>query len=435
MKTSTILVGMTITLLLLALPAGAADYTLGVFGNANGDDTIDMVDVTYTERIIMELNDETQFADAKYDGEVDILDVTQIELIILGREKELTFLDGFGEVMTVTKPVERIVSVWCTNNELLKVLDATDKIVGIDAGMTGKSTTLFPEISALPDCGGWYAPNFEAILSQHPDMYIPWLIATDEPPESGYGIYGIARKRFLEEKLMSVPVLCIDNSEYRTGEYFIEELKRLGYILDRREEAKKFTEFYNKCMDPVVEQTEGLTDDEKPSVWITSLFFSGGAVTSSPYVYTAFDPVDLAGARNIAADIPSDVQVDLEWVIDQDPKYIFIQIWAAGNCKSPYAPDYSISVVEEQANIVLNCPELSEVDAVKNKRVYVVQYSHFSKGTSRCLCVAYMAKLFHPGLFEDLKPHALHQEYVDQFLGIDVSVESANFLYSPLEES
>ena len=431
MKTSTTLVGMTIILLLLALPAGAADYTLGVFGNANGDDTIDMVDVTYTERIIMELNEETQLADAKYDGEVDILDVTQIELIILGREKEMTLLDGFGEATTVTKPVERIVSVWCTNNELLKVLDATDKIVGIDAGMTGKSTTLFPDISALPDCGGWHAPNFEAILSQYPDMYLPWLITTDDAEST----YGIARKRFLEEKLLSVPVLCIDNSEYRTGEYFIEELKRLGYILDRREEAKKFTEFYKKCMDPVVEQTEGLTDDEKPSVWITSLFFSGGEVTSSPYVYTAFDPVDLAGARNIAADIPSDVQVDLEWVIDQNPKYIFIQIWAAGNGKSPYASDYSISVVEEQANTVLNCPELSEVDAVKNKRVYVVQYSHFSKGTSRCLCVAYMAKLFHPGLFEDLKPHALHQEYVDQFLGIDVSVESANFLYSPLEES
>ena len=430
MKISTILFGMTI-MLLLALPASASDYTLEIFGNANEDDTINMQDVTYTELIILEYKDATKLADGKYDDKINMQDVTQIELIILGREKELTFVDGFGEAVTIRKPVERIVSVWCTNNELLKVLGATDKIVGIDAGMTGKSTTLFPEISALPDCGGWYAPNFEAILSQHPDMYIPWLITTDDPESS----YGSTRKRFLEEKLMSVPVLCIDNNEYHTGEYFMEELKRLGYILDRREKSEEFTEFYEECTNQVAEQTEGLTDDKKPRVWVTSLFFSGGEVTSSPYAYSIFDPVDLAGAKNIAEDLPRGTMVDLEWLIEQNPEYIFIQIWAAGNGKSPYAPDYSISVIEEQVNTVLNCPELSHVDAVKNGRVYAVQYSHFSKGTSRCLCVAYLAKLFHSDLFDDMDPHAMHQEYVDRFLGIDVSVEGANFLYPPLEES
>ena len=52
-KTST-LVGITMSLLLLTLPAAASDYTLGIFGNANEDDTINMQDVTYTELIILE---------------------------------------------------------------------------------------------------------------------------------------------------------------------------------------------------------------------------------------------------------------------------------------------------------------------------------------------------------------------------------------------
>ncbi|MEA1864886.1 MAG: hypothetical protein U9N46_06775 [Euryarchaeota archaeon] len=42
MKINTILAGIAMTLLLLALPAAASDYTLGVFGNANEDDTINM---------------------------------------------------------------------------------------------------------------------------------------------------------------------------------------------------------------------------------------------------------------------------------------------------------------------------------------------------------------------------------------------------------
>ena len=37
------------SLLLLVLSAGASGYTLGIFGNANEDDTINMQDVTFTE--------------------------------------------------------------------------------------------------------------------------------------------------------------------------------------------------------------------------------------------------------------------------------------------------------------------------------------------------------------------------------------------------
>ena len=53
MKRSTTLPGIAMAVLLLvccALPAAASDYTLEVFGNANEDDTINMQDVTYTER-------------------------------------------------------------------------------------------------------------------------------------------------------------------------------------------------------------------------------------------------------------------------------------------------------------------------------------------------------------------------------------------------
>ena len=409
------------------------DYVLEIYGNANEDDTIDMRDLTYVKLIFFGKKPETELADAKYDGKINPLDFIQIKLIIVGKEKELTFLDGYEEMVTVTKPVERIVSVWCTNNELLKVLDATDKLVGVDGGMTKKSTTLFPELSDLSGCGSWYTPDFEAILSLHPDIYIPWVVTTAETKSS----YGIMRKRYLEEKLQNIPVLCIDNSEYRTREYFVEEVRKLGYILDRKERAEEFIKFYKGCMSHIVERTESLSEDQKPKVWITSLFFSGGQVTSSPYAYVVFDPTDLAGARNIAADmgpISPGANVDLEWVIEQNPDYIFLQIWAAGNRKSPYAPDYPISKAEEQVKVILKSPELANVNAVKNRRVYVVQYSHFTKGPARSVCIAYMAKLFHPEIFEDLNPQEMHQEYVDQFLGIDVDVNSANFLYPALEE-
>ena len=52
MKTSTTLVTMTMTMLLLERSAGAAEYTLGMFQNANEDETINMQDVTQIELTI-----------------------------------------------------------------------------------------------------------------------------------------------------------------------------------------------------------------------------------------------------------------------------------------------------------------------------------------------------------------------------------------------
>ncbi len=344
-----------------------------------------------------------------------------------------TVKDGFGENVTLCTPINRIVSPWCTNNELLKVLGASDKIVAVDSSMTGVSTGLFPELKDLPDCGGWNEPDFETILSLRTDLYIPWIVTTATEEDR----YGITRKRLLEERLPGIPILCLDNNEYRGADYFLDEVRMLGYILDKQGEADEFIEFYENCTDPIRKGIEGLSEDVKPRVWITSLFFTGNKVTGSPYTYTGFAPIDLAGGKNIASGLGGyGKKVDLEWIVEENPEYIFIQIWAAGNKKSPYDSDYSLSVAREQVEEVLNTPQLSQVDAVKNKRVYVIQYSHFTKGPSRCIATAYLAKLLHPELFSSLDPIKMHQDYVNRFLKIDFNVTENrnNFIYPYLED-
>ncbi len=335
-------------------------------------------------------------------------------------------------------PIERIVSPWCTNNELLKAIGASDKIVAVDSGMTGISTALFPEFKDLPDCGSWVEPDFETILSLKPDLYIPWtqIPARLSVNTTGASLYGIQRKRFLEEQLPGVSILCIDNNEYLGWKKFLNETRMLGEVLDRQEKANEFIDFYTDCMAPVIEGTKSLSENEKPRVWITSLFSTGGKVTTQPRAYPMFEPVDLAGGDNIASELPGDGrQVDIEWIIKQNPEYIFIQIWAAGNKKSPYDPDYPLSIAKEQVEEILKMPQLAQVDAVKNKRVYVIQYSHFTKGPSRAIAIAYLAKLLHPDLFVSLDPIKIHQEYVDRFLKINFNVteNSANFIYPYLE--
>ena len=171
MKINVILAGIAISLLLLVFPAAASDYTLGVFGNANEDNTINMQDVTYTELIILEYKDATKLADAKYDNRINMQDVTQIELIILGKEKELTVLDSTDRTVTVKMPVERVIPLHMRHAGTVCVLGADDAVVGVDSTVISRGR-LFPELSTLPSIGTVRAPDLEQILMLDPDLVI-----------------------------------------------------------------------------------------------------------------------------------------------------------------------------------------------------------------------------------------------------------------------
>jgi iron complex transport system substrate-binding protein len=293
MKTGMILVGMTITLLLLALPAGAADYTLNIFGNANGDGTIDMVDVTYTERIIMELNDETQLADAKYDGEVDILDVTQIE-------------DMADRIVTVNKPVESTVVCFPHALETLRSLQIPmDSIVGLAKQWPEYDPGFFPEIGDIPDVGARWNPNVEEIVALRPDAVMFTSM-------SGY-IDTTPTINTLESA--GVAVLCFN---LNTLETYREEVEKLGYVFDKRDEAKEFLDWRENIIDSIEETVDGIPEEDKPKV-----YFEVASEADGYKIYGGYAHIAMAGGTDIFSDQPGYyMSVNPEAVADRVPEII-----------------------------------------------------------------------------------------------------------------
>jgi len=55
-------------------------------GDANGDGTVNVLDITRVERVITALDPETSGSDANQDGVVNVLDITRIERVIAGLE-------------------------------------------------------------------------------------------------------------------------------------------------------------------------------------------------------------------------------------------------------------------------------------------------------------------------------------------------------------
>jgi ABC-type Fe3+-hydroxamate transport system substrate-binding protein len=152
------------------------DFVLGIYGNANEDDTIDMRDLTYVKLIFFGERPETELADAKYDGEINPLDFVQIKLIIVGKEKVLTLVDTADRIVTVKKPVERAVLVNPYAPDVTQILRAEDKIVGV-AGSIVKDDVYYPELSKLPNVG---YKDYEAMLNLNPDLVVAQVLSAEQ---------------------------------------------------------------------------------------------------------------------------------------------------------------------------------------------------------------------------------------------------------------
>ena len=414
---------MTMLMLALALPAAASDYTLGVFGNANEDDTINMQDVTYTELIILEYRDQTELSDAKHDGKINMQDVTQIELVILGKEKEITIeeLDVFTpehpvkSVITVHKPVERIVVLMPPSAEALRAIGAEDNVVGVGSQIIDKEI-FFPKLSNLPSIGMWMGPglDYEAILNLNPDLFMAFVKSPTYMDE---------------EKLPSVTV--IDLGMYNPA-VFPEGVRKLGYLLDERDGAEEYLNWQTGWTNTIGSRTEELSEDEKPRVFMWAFFTPGGAYTTVSKSMRHHQMCDIAGGIDIAEDLSYTgpwPKVDAEWVIEQNPDVIIALTFSGG-----YGVDDPSEMVAAKEDIIAR-PELANVAAVKTGNVYIMNHMDISAAGSGCLIgTAYMAKWLQPGLFDDLDPQAIHQEFLTEFQGLNYDLsEHGVFVYPPLE--
>jgi iron complex transport system substrate-binding protein len=398
-------------LLLVALPSIAAaqeDETLDIYGNANEDDIIDMRDLTFTARMILRLEDETELADANYDGRVSVADMTQIGLIILGRESKLTLVDSADRIVTVNKPVDRIVVHHPATAEGVKLLRAEDRVVG---RQTYLDEILFPKMIELPVTSGMgYEIYYEEVFELDPDIFltaaIPYpgledVVATLEP---------------------EITVVALNFFEPHT---LVENTKKLRYVLNTEEEGEEFIAWYEGVINDITEETAGLSEEEKPKVFYRFPGWTSEQLTT----FTDHDPgtryrFTIAGGINIAADLPGELvpEVDTEWLIEQNPDVVVasIQPFLDPGSFGYGVDDDSVAIATRDQIMAMDV--FADSNAVSEGRVYL-HYVDLMITPRFVVGIAYWAKWFHPELFSDLDPQAIHQEYLTDFMRIDYDLE------------
>jgi iron complex transport system substrate-binding protein len=413
---SVLLIVAVAVIFLTAISSNAVSYTLKIHGNANMDESINDEDLTYLEKVIKGDAEKTELSDANNDGVVDEKDIEQIKKIIAGDEGFLVVQDDAGRTVRVDEPIESF--VYHGHNifvyETLRAIGVSDKIIGVNSdyvtpGLSRYSETYFPELLSVENLGGLQAINYEVINNIKPDLIVTDYLEYYDPT-----------------KTPDFPTIALDVNITNPK----EATMRYGYIFGKVSKAEEYISWINDQEKIIKDRINGIPESERSSVYVCQTLpnveTNKYASPAKHHHYT--QEVRNAGGLPINDEIDikgTSIDVDAEWIVSRNPQAILL---STNNMVGYDA--YDPKNVSEYINAFLQKPELANVEAVKNKRVYIISHAFLKcGGASGLLCSLYYAKWLYPDLFADVDVQAIHQEYVSKFQHLDIDVKKCIMAY------
>jgi iron complex transport system substrate-binding protein len=406
------------------------NLVLEVYGNANMDAAVDEEDLTYLTNIISGSATATKFADANNDGKVDAADKDQVAALINGTASSIVLLDGNGKVITVSLPANRIVVEYIQNAELMRVLELENQVVGVDYCVDVLREYYFPDNPNIVSVGQMYTPDYEVVLNLNPDVLLTFSSATAEKAEKLPGV---------DVVFLGLYYPNVTNPEASS---FIQGVLKAGYIFNRVPQATEYARWLLNLTDTIRAKTGNLTADQQQTVLLTNYPYTASATIKA---YATIDTLGqvciLAGGANIGQSMPtylnaSSVSVDAEWILAQDPDYIFLHTVRYTFSGLTYADPAQGYNVNDTASIsqclqeYVSQPMFANLKAVKNGHVYIIAGDFRNNAMGGVLGAVYLAKVLYPDLFPDLNPQTIHQEYITHFMRLDYNLDIEGvFLY------
>ncbi|HEX2693844.1 MAG TPA: helical backbone metal receptor [Gemmatimonadaceae bacterium] len=212
------------------------------------------------------------------------------------RSNRAAVRDDFGDAVRIGAPPQRIVSLNPATTEILFALGAGKKLVG------RSRYDAFPDSAKLvPSLGNGMRPNVEAVLGVHPDLVILYASLDDKAAADRLRAAGINTLSVKTDKISD----------------FGRTVRLLGRILGDTVRARTVADSVYRTLARVRSATAHLS---RPTVfwhiWDAPVITIGAGSFMN-------ELVDIAGARNIYADIngPSK-EISLEDVARRNPDFI-----------------------------------------------------------------------------------------------------------------
>ena len=315
----------------------------------------------------------------------------------------VTVFDKSGTRVIVPCPVERVISVNSGMTALICALGAEGKLIGRDTRSTFPSYVKSVEAVAESSANA----NIELMIGRTPDVVVadPMFYPQHREKLAAAGIPSYVDSTSDPERVLTL-------------------IRNFGLMFDendKAEELAQFVEHYTGIVDQRILRLE-LEGGSKPKV-----FFEWHSPYKTASAETSFHkPIAEAGGINIAAGQPVHTPVmSSEWIIEQNPDVIVNRI----------SGDATLEQMRQKREEIMGRPGWEVIEAVRTGRVYIIKSDVFL--TFRYpVGLLYYAQWFHPELFEDIDPAAVHQEAIETFFGADewqMLMRHETFVYPELE--
>ena len=282
---------------------------------------------------------------------------------------QMTETDAIGSTVTLHVTPERIVSLIPSNTELLFAVGAGSSVVGVTTYCDYP-----PEAREIEKIGDVTAMSLEKIVALDPDL----VLASK----------GNARELIYSLKALDVPVFVLDPQSI---EEVLDAIGTVGKLTGREEAASGLLDGYRQRLARVAERISGLTEGERPTIFVGSPFRDENW-TPGPETFTSA-VIQRAGGRTVAADLaPGTWAVyNLDHIVSRDPQVLLSTLGEGQDAE------------EVRARYLERAKSLKgwqNLDAVRNERVVLITENWLLRPAPRLfLAIETLAAALHPNLF------------------------------------
>jgi iron complex transport system substrate-binding protein len=301
----------------------------------------------------------------------------------------VTIVDTTETPVTLNLPINRIA---CLNDGLTGVICALgceDEIVGRPDAYEGYPRSILEKTNV----GNSLTPNLEILFELKPDLVVV---------DSAIFYYGDETLNKIKDA--GLTVIMEDSG---TPSRLTTIISNFGQILNKTERATEILDTIDQYTSLITTRLENVTESGKPTFFLALMDYGWLTMANGS---NANDRLVACGGINIAAN--STVmypELSAEYVVEANPDVIIVSAYGGSNLQTH----------EYARNQIMNNPVLSDVKAVKDGRVYTYN-DCIATGVQYPAGWLYFAKWFHPDLFADIDPAAIHAELIRDFFGEEI---------------
>lgn len=326
--------------------------------------------------------------------------------------------DMVGRSLQIPASVDDVVATSPPMTTVLYMI-APEKLTAVNFQWTEDELKYVPDQYAnLPVVGGWYGTqdgSYEEFIASEPDLIVESI------DEGGDGDLDTVNER--QEKFGNLPVVAVKDTT--SIENMGESITFMAEIVGAQDKGSELNAFNNKYLTMVKDRSSNLTDADKKTVYYAE---GNDGLQTFPSGSTHSQLIDLVGGKNVAdsanqGNTTSGIQVSIEQVIS-------------------WNPDVIITTNPEFYSNVYSDSNWAQINAVKNKEVYLAPQSPFKwfgrpVGANMIIGLPWTAKVIYPEQYNDLDMVSTTKEFYSSFYHYDLSDDEARniLLGSGIKES